>query len=288
MFFSIANHTVCQPGFGFTYTHHEIEEQEGDIENVYTVEFVFKRSPAEMAGLKAGDRIIKLHDAIVFFTNPLAMSNRIKATPATIDLLISRKGIEQKITMTKAERSTYLNVCLQGDCINGTGTFVDQEGATYTGPFKNKQREGFGKWVTPSGHTYDGYWKNDKKEGKGIYVYKTDPLKIAARGWIYEGDWKNDSMTGRGKINYGRGDIYSGGMVRNNRSGNGKMILADKTVYEGIWKDDKLNGKGSILLPNGDKRSGMFVDHKLDGEVLLYNKASNTTTTRFYNKGVPQ
>ncbi|MCF6129559.1 PDZ domain-containing protein [Flavobacterium sp. AS60] len=284
LFFIVSN-IHAQLGFGFSYTHKEIEEYEGDYRNEYFIQYVFKKSPAEKAGLKAGDKIIKFHDSIVQFNNTLAFSNNLKDSPATVNIIISRNGVEKTFTITKADRSTYLNICLEGNCTNGTGTFIDANGTTYKGPFKNKKKEGRGESVGVNGDSYVGDWKNDKREGKGTYISKLDPNHIVSTGWSYTGDWKEDAMTGKGKMTY-NGGFYEGDMLNNLKSGQGKLVTADKTVYEGNWNNDKLNGKGTMTQPNGDNLSGNFVSGKLEGEVTVYTKATNSTTTATYKYGI--
>jgi predicted metalloprotease with PDZ domain len=116
---------------------------------VYTIDYVYRHSPAEKAGLKAGDKIYKFHDAIVIFQNSLAFSNSIKDSPDTIQLIVTRQGKKMEFRLAKADKSTYLNRCVEGNCINGKGTFVTEEGYTYTGMFKNGKREGKGKTNIP-------------------------------------------------------------------------------------------------------------------------------------------
>jgi hypothetical protein len=66
------------------------------------------------------------------------------------------------------------------------------------------------------------------------------------------------------------------------------LVLKGGTAYEGEWENDKLNGKGAVLFLNGDKRTGNFADGLPEGEVTVYTKVINTTTTVIYKKGVQQ
>jgi hypothetical protein len=254
LFFTVLCKCYSQTGLGFSYVHTEIEEYEDYFENVYTIQFVFPRSPAEKSGLKVGDRIVKFHDALLFFVNPIAMEKIIKDAPATVNLVILRDKKQLNFTIAKADKSTYTNLCLKGNCANGKGTFIDSQGVTYTGPFKNHKKEGEGK-------------------------------STATNGDSYEGQWKDDMMNGKGKFTYSNGGFYEGNFVNNNRSGKGVLILKDGTRYDGIWKDNNLNGTGTMQKPNGDLYTGNFVDSKLDGEITILTKATNTTAKANYKNG---
>ena len=57
--------------------------------------------------------------------------------------------------------------CVSGDCLNGVGKRVYEDGSSY-----------------------EGQWKDGKRSGNGIWKHKNG---------FYEGEWKNDSFNGRGK-----------------------------------------------------------------------------------------
>lgn len=49
--------------------------------------------------------------------------------------------------------------CVSGNCKDGKGTYVFQDGATYVGEFKNGIMEGFGKLTDRYGNVYTGFLK---------------------------------------------------------------------------------------------------------------------------------
>gem|GEM_PF-1208740 len=281
-------HSSAQKGFGFSYSHETIDEPYGSEENVYTIDYVYQHSPAQKAGVLKGDQIIRFHNAIVSFNNILAFANNVKNSPDTIQLVITRQGIRKEFMLAKADKSTYLNICLEGNCVNGKGTFVTEEGNTYTGSFKNGKREGIGKLTSPVGSLYEGDWKNNMRDGKGKYVSNTNPGKIKVTAFTYVGDWKKDSMTGKGLISYFGGSYYVGEVYQNYKHGQGKMVLLDSSSYDGFWQLDKQHGKGIQVKANGDKLTGNFVNGRLEGEVSVFTKASNTTAVILYKNGFPQ
>ena len=54
--------------------------------------------------------------------------------------------------------------CIEGDCINGYGTFTYADGSKYVGEFKDGKRNGQGTKTRVDGSTYDGLWISDKTE----------------------------------------------------------------------------------------------------------------------------
>lgn len=283
------NNSYAQLGFGFSYDHSIDGDEYGDY-HVYTVGKVFKKGPAEKAGLKTGDKIIRINGTITESLNETAMANVFKNSPVQNVIIIRRNKKKDSVFITKADKSTYLNICLQGNCINGTGTFTDNDGSEYTGSFKNGKKEGKGKSVSANGYTYDGDWKDNKKEGWGKYSFKNTAFSFLYRDWTYEGQWKNDSMNGKGKFFFYDSSYYTGSVAANARSGYGKYVFKDSTTLEGEWKNNNMNGKGIKLLPNGDKLTGNFVNGKLEGEVIVYKKETNSTSTVIYknDKVVPK
>ncbi|MBN2039416.1 MAG: hypothetical protein JW864_05205, partial [Spirochaetes bacterium] len=65
--------------------------------------------------------------------------------------------------------------CIDGDCKDGYGTFIYDDGSAYTGEFKNGKRHGKGKmtWASGSmkGETYEGEWSDNEINGTGTYTY---------------------------------------------------------------------------------------------------------------------
>jgi hypothetical protein len=58
--------------------------------------------------------------------------------------------------------------CINGDCENGTGTFIYKEGsARYEGSFKNKMPHGIGACTYANGEKYVGEWVEGAFGGKG-------------------------------------------------------------------------------------------------------------------------
>ena len=107
--------------------------------------------------------------------------------------------------------------CIAGNCINGTGTFVWDDGDRYEGDFRSGLEDGYGT----------KYWSN---------------------GAVYRGEWVKGEMHGQGTYIYANGDTYTGENEHDEFEGEGKMVYANGTIEEGIWHED--NYMGPLVLAN--------------------------------------
>jgi len=98
--------------------------------------------------------------------------------------------------------------CVWGDCINGKGKYIFDDGAIYIGDFKKGKLEGFGEYKDKYGNYYKGFFKNNKFDSVGILI-RSDSIK-------YIGYFKN------GK-----------------RHGIGTQYYPNKYVERGLWENDK-------------------------------------------------
>ena len=89
--------------------------------------------------------------------------------------------------------------CTQGDCKNGFGTAVYDNGDKYVGEFKNGKRHGQGTITSLDSHKYAGEWKNNKMNGKGFFTYSS--------GRTFIGLWKNGKRHGKGILYDKKGKV---------------------------------------------------------------------------------
>lgn len=108
--------------------------------------------------------------------------------------------------------------CVQGDCLNGTGTYV----------FKNGDR-------------YEGQWQAGQPHGQGIYYFASKER--------YEGTFKFGKFDGQGTMYYPDNAYYTGGWKDNKKEGRGRLVYRNGRVDEGIW----VAGKLQTRLSNADK-----------------------------------
>ncbi len=282
----VANKLHAQLSFGFTYTYL--------LEGV-EVGVVFKNGPADKAGLKTGDIILIVNDSVLRIIAKDRIAQVFATAPVASKFLLGYINEDdgeiyraKTINITKEDRNNFLNICLEGNCINGTGKHIDMEGSVYEGNFKNGKRNGKGKCTAANDVVYEGDWKDNKRDGVGKAAYKVKGYDFGGRNWSYEGLWKKDSIDGRGTYIYSNGNSYTGEVKNNKLDGKGRMVLKDSTVYECQWKDNAMNGKGNILFKNGDVHTGTFINDKLEGTVTIFTKATNATTAREYKNGKPQ
>lgn len=113
------------------------------------------------------------------------------ATQQAITDILNRRNqqLREIIAQQKAPQQTELvkqSPCT-GDCQNGTGTYIYDNGDLYVGQWKAGQRSGKGTLFYANGDKYIGQWKNDQRFGVGSkhlkfasYFAKQADLKAAA------------------------------------------------------------------------------------------------------------
>lgn len=166
--------------------------------------------------------------------------------------------------------------CIQGDCINGYGSFMYANGESYVGDFKDGLKHGKGIFYSADGDIYRGEFKDDIPHGylmrddrtciegdcingKGILIYKD--------GSKYEGEFKIGRKHGMGRNTLSNGDWFEG-EFKNDKPYNGiikKTIPIDNFIYEGEFQDGSYKGKGIMYYSDGSKYNGQHVLFKRYG-----------------------
>lgn len=171
---------------------------------------------------------------------------------------------KQKVTKdenTKLEEVLSLasaDECIEGDCENGTGTYLYstgvKSGSKFTGEWKNGKRDGKGIIVTKDGSIFEGEFKNDKAIGKGTWS--------SPNGNKYKGEIKEDRFIFE-TIIFPNGDKYTGDFKNNLIEGKGTLTLSNGNKYTGEFKNDLMDGKGTYIFTNGEKIVGDFKDDQI-------------------------
>ena len=164
--------------------------------------------------------------------------------------------------------------CIEGDCVNGTGTMVFATGHKYNGEFKNGVRHGNGEMFLPGDRKIVGVWKNNEI-AEGIY---TQP-----NGTVYEGQWKYRERNGRGKLTLPDGRKYIGDFKSGQRHGQGTMIYPDGRKYVGSFEYGTRTGQGTMIYPDGRSYTGGFKDGEKAGHGKMVNPDGRTLEGQYIN-----
>ena len=76
--------------------------------------------------------------------------------------------------------------CIEGDCINGYGTYTYANGDKYIGKWKKAKYDGHGTYTYANGDKYIGEWKNGLRNGQGTFAH--------ASGRVEDGIWKRNKL----------------------------------------------------------------------------------------------
>ncbi|MDF1548762.1 MAG: caspase family protein, partial [Bacteroidales bacterium] len=182
--------------------------------------------------------------------------------------------------------------CVSGDCKNGKGTYILDNGEKYFGEMKNYSREGKGTYYFNSGEWYKGEWKKNQREGQGTNYFPD--------GEKYVGNWKNDKRHGYGTHTYldgtertgmwemgryvGTGNNNYGCISGNCDNGFGVYRWSDGEKYVGTFKNKLRYGKGTNYWPDGKVYEGVWFNDKMHG----YGKESkdgNVINVGFWEAG---
>jgi len=174
--------------------------------------------------------------------------------------------------------------CISGNCDNGYGTFVWDNGDRYTGDWKNGMLDGFGTYYYNNGAKYIGEYKQNSMTGKGTYTW--------VNGDKYTGDWVNAKRQGNGTYYYASGTIekgrwendefmgkdnsYTGCISGDCDNGYGTFVWTSGEKYVGYWQRKMRNGKGINYFANGAEYEGDWTDDKKSGYGTYKYKAEST------------
>lgn len=116
------------------------------------------------------------------------------------------KGVTPRFGIWKSNKFSHKYEdlgCLEGDCYQGFGIYVWNDGSRYEGNFKNGERNGEGIYYYPKGAKFVGNQLRGKRHGWGTYHYPS--------GSKYVGEWKQEVREGKGSI-YSKGKLIGKGV----------------------------------------------------------------------------
>jgi hypothetical protein len=157
--------------------------------------------------------------------------------------------------------NTGFSQCADGNCVNGTGTFIFPSGGKYVGQFVNSRLNGNGTFYYTNGNVYNGEWKNSIREGNGKLEMPT--------GDVYIGNFKANKFWGNGTYRFPSGDYYTGEWFNDKAKGKGRYIFTSGEEYSGDFDDGKFHGYGIYRYLNNDSYEGYWIENKRHGEGKL-------------------
>jgi hypothetical protein len=189
--------------------------------------------------------------------------------------------VNDVFTGKRSANTTKTTGCISGNCDNGYGVYVFDDGERYEGYWKNNKRNGQGTNNFANGGTYTGEWRDDLKHGYGTYTYPA-----SSEYDNYQGFWTDDKMNGRGVLVYRNKQKYEGTFKDFVFEGEGTMYFPGGKVQAGIWRNQEYagksennygcisgdcnNGYGTYAFESGDKFQGNFKNGAYQGEGTYY------------------
>ena len=232
-----------QKSFGFGY---KLDN------NKVVVTVVFSYGPSSKAGLQKEDIIAKLNNVDFSTLDTSSVNKTFIDANDNSAFVINRNGKTLKLSITKLDRSSFLNVCLLGNCQNGKGVFVDKDGNEYNGNFSIGSKDGIGKMRFTSGGMYEGNWSMNRYNGKGKEVLKN--------GDSYEGNFINGYYNGEGIYTSLSGITYTGLFNKGKFDGLIKQVYNDE-VTTVIYKDGVFvsSTKENKIVPQNTNPNAVYV-----------------------------
>lgn len=170
--------------------------------------------------------------------------------------------------------------CISGDCQNGIGILLMENGERYAGQFSQGKANGIGSWYYFDGSQYTGQWKNGLREGEGVWrssvgeeqagtwmrdrLVQRNPVsseELITRGHTTTGSGRTGCISGNCQNGEGTyilpdGSVYVGAFKAGEIHGVGVCYYRDGSRYQGEWAHRLPHGKGTRYFPNGQKRTG--------------------------------
>jgi hypothetical protein len=148
-----------------------------------------------------------------------------------------------KIINRNFSENVYVE-CIEGDCINGNGTFDSRFGVKYVGEFKDGKYHGQGTKTDVNGDEYVGEFKNGLKNGQGTLIFRhgepnDQGTYIYTDGNKYVGEFKDGDMKGQGTLIYADGNKFVGEFEYGEPNGQGTLIYADGEKFVGEFEFGK-------------------------------------------------
>ena len=184
--------------------------------------------------------------------------------------------------------------CISGNCNNGYGTFVTEDGNKFVGNWKNGKKVK-GAFYYSKGGTYNGECNDNVRNGRGKYTWKD--------GKYYVGFWRNGKRNGKGTQYHSNGKIEYDGLWENNKRVERKTYAVvvgvsdykyNQSITDLTWCDEDANLFYKFLtIQEGipDKNISLLLDHQATKSNILssmkstFSKANKNDYIIFYFSG---
>ena len=134
-----------------------------------------------------------------------------------------------------------------------------------------ESKNGSGKTVFRNKITYEGFLKygilNNENPQEPCQINFPD-------GTIYTGTVINNELTGEGKYIFEDGSTYEGSVLNGLRHGKGTFKSKDGIYYEGEWENGLKHGKGKTIIGNMELE-GEWVNDIINGKCRIKWKSGN-------------
>ncbi|HEX5169990.1 MAG TPA: caspase family protein, partial [Cyclobacteriaceae bacterium] len=179
--------------------------------------------------------------------------------------------------------------CTNGDCVNGTGTYVYNDGTKYIGTFKDSKADGHGVCYFANGTTFIGEWANHQATGYGTWYYQDGSKQTGHykdnvfidHALLTAGCLSGDCNNGFGTYLWDGGTLYVGQFKNYKLDGLGTCYFNEGSKYVGEWLNDKFNGFGTNYVRDGSIQKGQWKDHQFLGEEQTLNCVSGDCDNGF-------
>lgn len=239
---------------------------------------------------------------LIFF---VSMSVWSQARVGTTQSTNSNKPLPVQQT-TKSENTSKVQICEYGDCVNGWGKWIFDNGY-YEGFWVNGNREGYGLYSWNTEGTYIGFFKNNMLEGYGSYENSSGKIVAGmyadgmanglgeqvendewSQGYYVnhtltdEYDFTNhykdygckagDCQDGYGQYKWENGDLYTG-FFKNGVMHLGSYSFSNGDLYKGMFNEKgEMHGQGRYFYGQGGYYGGEWKNGKFDGKGYYHDK----------------
>ena len=238
------------------------------------VESLLRNSPAARTNLRPGE-IIHAVNGISTTGMGISQVNDLINGPAGTTVVLTVGETRREVNLAIDE---ITGVCLDGDCENGRGSYLEIDGSRYEGQFQNGRFSGEGAVYYGTEIIYSGQFQNGLRHGRGVETSGSSRYegefrgnvreghgKLEIGGNILEGEWIDGRPQGEFTISYANGNQYRGAFRYGTPHGSGVMTYPNGHRFEGQWTEGaKTEGKYS--WPNGEYYEGAFDENGRTGQ----------------------